>query len=361
MHLKNVATIAVKDLVDALKNYRLLGIVLMPIALSVVFGLLYRDTPSGSSIVVYDPGGSQIVTSIEAAGGWSLQSVNSEADVERALMEQEALAGLVLPADFDARLAAGDHPPLKLVLNGAQERRFNARRLVIDLVIRQSGQPLPVDLTETTVNQLPAGGEPAPASAMQGLSVQGWFLVTWSVMSIAMVGMFMVPTLLVEEKERKTLDAMMVAPVSYVDLIAGKALVGLVYALLSLGVIFLLNAPDQIHSLGDLILIGMLSALFATLIGLWLGGMLDNTQSLNTWGSLPMLAFLAPVILAPVPSSSLWSILQVFPPTHTVEGVARALSGESPDRVWVNALVLAASCALAGALVWDSLRRREQV
>jgi len=85
MRLKNVVTIAVKDLVDALKNYRLLGIVLMPIALSVVFGLLYRDTPSGSSIVVYDPGGSQIVTSIEATGLWSLRVVDSETDVERAM------------------------------------------------------------------------------------------------------------------------------------------------------------------------------------------------------------------------------------------------------------------------------------
>ncbi|HET7091424.1 MAG TPA: ABC transporter permease [Anaerolineae bacterium] len=362
MRLRNVATIAVKDLVDALKNFRLLAIVLMPIALSIVFGLLYRDTPSGSTIVVYDPGESQIVTSIGATDGWSLWEVDSEADVERAMTEQEALAGLVLPADFDARLAAGERPPLKLMLNGAQERRFNARRLVIDLVISQSGRPLPVDLAETIVNPPQAGGEsaPAPASALQGLSIQGWFLVTWSVMSIAMVGMYMVPTLLVEEKERKTLDAMMVAPVSYVDLIAGKALVGLVYAVLSAGLIFLLNAPEEVHSVGGLILIGVLSALFATLIGLWLGGMFGNTQSLNTWGSLPMLAFLAPVILAPVPSSSLWSILQVFPPTHTVEGVARALSGESPDRVWVNVLVLAASCVLAGALVWISLRRRER-
>jgi ABC-2 type transport system permease protein len=286
--------------------------------------------------------------------------VDSEADVERAMTEQEALAGLVLPADFDARLAAGERPPLKLMLNGAQERRFNARRLVIDVVISQSRQPLPVDLAETTVNQPRAGGEPAPASVMQGLSIQGWFLVTWSVMGIAMVGTYMVSALLVEEKERKTLDAMMIAPVSYLDLIAGKALVGLVYALLSVGLIFLLNAPEQIHSVGALILIGVLSALFATLIGLLLGGMFGNTQSLNTWGGLPMLVFLAPVILAPVPSSSLWSILQVFPPTHMVEGVARALSGEAPDRVWVNVLALAASCVLAGALVWISLRRRER-
>ena len=190
--------------------------------------------------------------------------VDSEADVERAMTEQEALAGLVLPADFDARLAAGERPPLKLMLNGAQERRFNARRLVIDLVISQSGRPLPVDLAEATVNPPQAGGEsaPTPASALQGLSIQGWFLVTWSVMSIAMVGMYMVPTLLVEEKERKTLDAMMVAPVSYVDLIAGKALVGLVYAVLSAGLIFLLNAPEEVHSVGGLILIPLALALW---------------------------------------------------------------------------------------------------
>src|SRR3990172_8298138 len=106
MRLRNVATIAVKDLVDALKNFRLLAIVLMPIALSVVFGLLYRDAPSGSSIVVYDPRRSQIVTSIGMIDGWSLRVVDSEADVERKMAEQGALAGLVLPADFDARLAA---------------------------------------------------------------------------------------------------------------------------------------------------------------------------------------------------------------------------------------------------------------
>jgi hypothetical protein len=91
-----------------------------------------------------------------------------------------------------------------------------------------------------------------------------------------------------------------------------------------------------------------------------LGGIATNTQSLNTWSSFPMLAYLLPALLAATPSNSLWGLLQFFPPTHTLEGISRALTGESLDRVWVNALVLIASCALAGVLVWLSLRRRER-
>lgn len=364
MSLRVIRTIAVKDLVDAIRNYRLLAIILMPIAFSMLFGFLYRDMPSGSAIVLYDPGGSQLVRSIEAIDGWSVWVVHSEAEVERTLIEQKALAGLILPADFDARLAAGDRPPLKMIFNGAQERRLNARRLALDLVLSQSGQPLPVDLAESTINQPktdsgPSASASEPVSFFRGMSLQGYMLVMWSMMGIAMVGMYMVPTLLVEEKERKTLDAVLVAPVSYADLIAGKALVGLVYALLSAGLVFVLNPAVPVRSLAALVAVGLPSVLFATLLGLLLGGMASNTQSLNAWSGFPLLAFLIPVILVGVPNNPLWGILQFFPPTHTLEGIGRALTGESLERLWVNALVLVIGCAVAGVLVWLSLRRRE--
>jgi ABC-2 type transport system permease protein len=363
VNLRIVATIAAKDLVDAVRNYRLLAIVLFPIGFSVLFGFLFRDVPTSAGMVVYDPGGSQMVGSIGAIDGWSVWVVASEADVEPKVTAENALAGLVLPPDFDAGLAAGQRPSLKLILNGSQERRFNARRLVVDLVLSQSRQPLPVDLVESTINQPAEDDQPAPTpgldSALQGLPVQSYMLVMWSMMGIAMVGIYMVPTLLVEEKERKTLDAVLVAPVTYVDLIAGKALVGIVYAVLSAGLVFVLNPDVQVDNVAALAVLGVLSALFATLIGLWFGGMISNTQSLNTWSSFPLLAFLLPALVGGLPNNPLWGILQFFPPTHTLEGISRAMTGESPDRIWVNALVLIASCVLSGVLVWLSLRRRE--
>ena len=364
MNLKVAMTIASKDLVDAIRNYRLLAIILTPIVFSVIFGFLFRDTPSSATIVVYDPGGSQVVKSIRAIDGWSVLTVGAEAEVEAKVTAEKALAGVVLPAGFDARLAAGERPSLKMILNGSQERRFNARRLLIDLIVSQSGQPLPADLAETTINLPAPGSEPASTSGFGGvfrsLSVQGYMVSMWALMGIAMVGVYMVPTLLVEEKERKTLDALMVAPVSYIDLIAGKALVGLVYALLSAGLIFVLNPATPVRSLGALIAVGVPSALFATLIGLWFGGMINNSQSLNTWSSLPLLAFLTPTFVIGLPDNPLRNILQFFPPTHSLEGIGRALTGESLDQVWVNALVLLVSCVLAAFLVWWSLRRRER-
>jgi ABC-2 type transport system permease protein len=363
MNPKNVARIAAKDLVDAIRNYRLLAIILFPIGFSVLFGFLWGNTPTTTGIVAYDPGGSRLVESLTALDGWSLWAVASEAEVESTVIEKQALAGIILPADFDARLAAGERPPLKLILNGAQERRANARRLVIDLILAQSRQPLPVDWFESTINSPAPGAGTAPTagpgSALRGLPLQAYLLVMWSMMGIAMVGMYMVPTLLVEEKERKTLDAVLVAPVSYVDLIVGKALVGVVYAVLSAGLVFVLNPSVRVDSILALIGIGLLSALFATLIGLWFGGMVDNTQSLNTWSGFPLLAFLLPAIVGGLPNSPLWSVLQFFPPTHTLEGISRAITGESLDRIGVNLLALLIGCLLAGGLVWLSLRQRE--
>ena len=76
-----------------------------------------------------------------------------------------------------------------------------------------------------------------------------YYLILLLVMGLTMVGVFVVPTILVEEKEKHTLQAITVSPASYVDVVVGKALVGLFYALLTALILLLLNKgrfPDGI-------------------------------------------------------------------------------------------------------------------
>jgi len=60
-------------------------------------------------------------------------------------------------------------------------------------------------------------------------------------MGLIITGVYVVPAILVEEKEKHTLEAVLVTPASFPDLVAGKALVGIVYSLLSAGIVLLLN------------------------------------------------------------------------------------------------------------------------
>ena len=61
-----------------------------------------------------------------------------------------------------------------------------------------------------------------------GIEMDRFMTVMLLVLSIVGIGVFVVPSLLVEEKEKQTLKFLLVSPAGPVEVVAGKALVGLV-------------------------------------------------------------------------------------------------------------------------------------
>ncbi len=70
----------------------------------------------------------------------------------------------------------------------------------------------------------------APDSGSQSTNIEqqlgSYFLLLSLVMGLAMTGMFAVPYVLAEEKEKGTLKALLVSPARETDIIVGKALMG---------------------------------------------------------------------------------------------------------------------------------------
>ena len=66
-------------------------------------------------------------------------------------------------------------------------------------------------------------------------------MALWLVMSLVTTGIYVVPALLVEEKQSRTLNAVLTTPAGYRELVLAKAGVGLIYGLLSSGLILALN------------------------------------------------------------------------------------------------------------------------
>lgn len=367
MKLGAVLTIARKDLLDALRNARLLVVVLMPIGFSLLYGYLFRDTPSGLEVVIYSAEPSALVEQLALVDSISLHVVDSEAALVETMERENAQLGVVLPPGFDLELQSGLSPQLSFFSAEASSEQSIARQLVLATIEALSGRQPLVAIVEERF------GEPAAPDANQtenqgaaefliGLDLQGYFIVLWVMMGVSMNGALLVPTLIVEEKEQRTLDSILVTPASYREVVIGKLLVGLVYSLLSAMTILLLNGGLR-GDLGLSLAFILLTSLAVSLIGLLVGGLVENMTTLNTWGGFIILPLMLPGILGALPLGE-WSpwisvTMQTIPTYQLVRGLGASLSGRGLETAPGLLLLAGEIAVLFLAVIW-SLRRRER-
>jgi ABC-2 type transport system permease protein len=283
-----VLAIARKDLVDAIKNSYILIAIILPVGLSILFKLIFPAGDLTLSVSVYDPGDSQLVAQMENQSNVHIIKAVSPDQVRQMTDERETIGGLVIPADFDRGVAAGDQPDLQVYVNdraGIGEQ-IAFQSLIQEKVWELVGQEVPARLIVTRLSNPTEENSP-------GLDPGSAFLVMLLVMALAIVGTFVVPMLLVEEKEKKTLLALQVSPAGASDVVAAKSLVGLFYALLMALIILTLNQGWQ--GQWPLTLLALvLGALLVVLIGLLMGSLFNTVNEINTWSSVVILALMVP-------------------------------------------------------------------
>jgi ABC-type Na+ efflux pump permease subunit len=273
----------------------------------------------------------------------------------------------VLPENFDSELQAGNRPQVIFIYPEDLESSRGAQRVVLqvfelisrrDPVVQLDLQPLH---PPSVADEAQDAGDGDISSLMQEIDILTFFVILWVMMGVTMNGSFLVPTLVVEEKEKKTLEAMLVTPASYLDVVGGKILVGMLYCLLTSLVVMALN-QGFVGDVSASILIVVLASACMTLIGLLIGSVIDNLTSLNTWASFIMLPLLLPGILAALPLNLpgiLATIFRAIPTYNIVRGLALSLTGRGGE-IWLSAAVLAVeTVALLAAVFWF-IRRRER-
>ena len=219
-YLRLVWTIAAKDIAGAIRNKMTLtiaGATICTVMLSQALPFLLNV--SGKSIVVvYDKGDSSLTAALEASDQIQMRSVDSQEALEERLVDLNAKAlGIVVPADFDDALAAGEVVRVDGFVTWA--KRGKARELKADFEQQAGellGRPVRVDYGDGVSSIV----YPAPDSP----GVLGMFAGT-VVMVVFLVGCFIVPYLMIEEKQAKTLDALLISPAGVGQVVAGKALV----------------------------------------------------------------------------------------------------------------------------------------
>jgi ABC-2 type transport system permease protein len=274
--LRVILAIASKDVVDAIKNKSILS-QLFTVAFIIV---LYRFLPAFESgdalprLVLYDAGSSKWVAELEGSAAFDLVVTDSQAGMEAYVEDMDTVVlGLVLPSDFDARNSNGQEIELEgYFVHWASEKKIGEVRSFFEEKVEEViGSPVRIHTEGNVVYSIPDS---------RGLS----FLTSLTAVLVMLIaGAFIVPILVLEEKENKTLEALLVSPADPGLVLLGKALSGSIYCIIAVAAVMVLN-----HALVTQWWLSVVAVFcgvsFNVGVGLLLGSIFEVKQQLTIWG-----------------------------------------------------------------------------
>lgn len=330
MHAKYIWAVARKDALDLRRNRATLGGLLSPILMALIYMLITRVFGGMTTdILVYNPGDSPILQTVTGAfTDANVISADSAAQVTEAFPATAGKDGLkytvgvIIPADFDHQLQSGGKPELQLFFDGKkvlsgtqallQAALINASRTLV------SPQP-PVTINSTDVNP--------STSKNPGEDIAKIYVPITLLISLV-VGMTFMPSLLIEEKEKKTLRMLMTTPVSFADVLFGKLAVVLVYQII-LTMIVLAIQSSFTGQVWLVILYAVLGGFFSISLGLLIGSLFNTTGAAAAVQGPLIGVFIAAGIFSGqlgqmLGNSPVVKIARFFPTWYLADGIGNA-------------------------------------
>jgi ABC-2 type transport system permease protein len=361
MRFRNIRTIFNKDLRDAIRDARVLVAVLVPFGIGVFYNLTFDDetpTPKATVVVAAD-GHSDLPAAILAVVQDTIKvefrEVESAAEVERIVGQEDADLGLVIPAGFDAAVARGEQPTLGVIQPPDTTFAGDYVAAAIEPALRLlAGQQPPA-----TVEVAAAPEMGANRTVIDEIGIRVWAVFAAIVMMISMISMLAVPVILAEEAEKRTLEALILIA-SYGEVIVAKALVGAFYVAV---MVPLLLGITRLFPNDEALFAATVALLSATLIGfgLLLAGFFQNANQLNTWSGVILLPVVAPAFAVGLPIPDLVNrLIGLFP---TGAGTKLLLDSASSESLYSDTafsfFVIIIWGVVAYALLYWQLSRRQ--
>ncbi len=295
MKTSNVLMLLRKDLRLGPRSPLLLYALVLPVLLTLlvrgVFGSLFDPQPR---LGIVDLGGSELTVQAEALDGFDVV-VLTDADALRRQVEDNDLdGGLVIPPGFDDAVRAGERPGLEFVVGGESlaSNRILIAVTTLDLIRRVAGEEPPAEVRIVTIGD-------------EGLAIETRLVPALVMLAVAIAGVMVSAASLIQEKEKRTLDALLVTPVSIFDVLAAKGAMGALLAVLTGVATLVLNGamgPAPI-ALTFAVLIGaVMMAEIGLLLGIWSK---DQNTMFTAWKSGGIL-ILFPAIFYVWPGLPAW-------------------------------------------------------
>jgi ABC-2 type transport system permease protein len=354
--------IARKELIQLRRDRLTLGMVAaLPVMQLLLFGYAINTDVRHIPTVVYDADASSesrdLVRSLEATRFFDVVgNVQGYDEIEHALRAGQARAALAIPARFASELRRGRTARLQLIVDGSDPQTVaSATNTAAGLVAARSAE---LSVTRTAAR----GGAPAPAAI--SLEPATWYnpeLRTAVFVVPGLVGVILTMTMIMftamaiaRERERGTLEQLVVSPIGRVELMLGKIIPYVAIGYVQMTLVLLLGAiAFRTPFVGSVLLLYVLALLFIA-ANLALGLVFSTVARTQQQAMQMSFFFLLPNILLsgfmfpydamPLPARVL---AQALPLTHflrVVRGIALKGAGFADlghELIWLAGILVA--------------------
>jgi ABC-2 type transport system permease protein len=279
-----------KEFIQILRDPRTLILVLvMPVMQLFLLGYAATNDVRNVPLAVYnqDPGpeARALLDAYRSADYFSLAyEVGSEQQLRDLIDSGKARAGLIIPPDYGGQLQSGEVAQVAFVLDGSDPTTAATALSAAQAIGQQQA-------TQVLSERLERRGQTSAVQPPIEVRTQVWYnpdLVSAYFMIPGVIGMILyfittvlTATTIVRERERGTIEQLIVTPIRSWELVVGKLLPYVILALFNtLEVLFIGALWFQVPIRGSMVLILALSALFlASSLGIGLlVSTIANTQ-----------------------------------------------------------------------------------
>jgi ABC-2 type transport system permease protein len=352
--------IAWKELLQLRRDRMTLAMMIaLPVMQLLLFGYAINTDVRNIPSVVYDQDASaqsrDLARSLEATGFYRLVgNVRSYDEVERAMRAGTARVAIVIPKSYGSKLTRGESSQVQLVVDGSDPQTVaSATNTAASLIAARS--------SELMIGRLARSGS---GLALQPITLEPntWYnpdLRTAVYIVPGLVGVILTMTMVMltamaiaRERERGTLEQLIVSPVKRIELVIGKIVPYIVIGYVQMTLILLAGKiVFDVPLVGSLALLYVLAFLFIAAnlaLGLFFSTLARTQQQamqMSFFFLLPNIllsGFMFPFDAMPVPAQ--W-LSQILPLTHflrIVRGITLRgadFSDVATELVWLTAIL----------------------
>ncbi|OPL11581.1 MAG: hypothetical protein AVO34_08520 [Firmicutes bacterium ML8_F2] len=328
MSINRILKILGKDFSVGPRKPFFIWALLLPFALTLLFqfafGSLFEPKPR---LGIVDLGESSLTSAVQELENFEVTILEDPDELIEQVEKYDFDAGLVLEPGFDGAVQAGEKPTLEFYLSGESlaSKRIIISITAIEMIRGLEGEEPPVEV-ETVFF-----GEPGLPISIRLVPIIVFY-------ALAMSGMWVPSSSLVEEKEKGTLTAMLVTSARIDEVLVAKWLLGFLFATFLAAVTLLLNRAFGPRPL-EVMVVVIVAAALTSVIGLLIGIYSKTATMLFTLiKGLGFFLFI-PVIFYLFPDWPQW-IAKIFPLYWVISPIWEvSIMGEPLSTVWFELLI----------------------
>lgn len=300
MSIRRITALLYKELKYGSKSYFYIFAIVAPLSATLLLNLVFSSIFSEKSrLGIFNESNSQIVESLKNMGSMEIKEYSSEIELKDAVEAGSQDVGVVFQGAKKITVYVWGESLLK--------NRIIAGSALINKIRDIFGNKAPLDIITVSLgrkNKVPWKDRFLPAIVLMAIFVSGFAVPSSS---------------LVDEKQKRTITALMATPVTQIDIFIAKGLLGIITSIVMGTLILILNQAFKAH-LGLIIFILFLGAIMAACFGLILGAFMKEISSVYAAIEGLGVIIYAPGILALFPQAPKW-IGKIFPTYYVINPI----------------------------------------